>query len=121
MLKKINEVEKLLDLIDDYASLHTENTILRYKELGLPLYDSDKTSLQKDKETAYTAYHLDSTRKKIKESLLPKETIFTFKNLTILVAIFNFVILSVRAFIAGDILSAGLAGIYPLLIYLIKK
>lgn len=69
----------------------------------------------------YCEDELDTIKADIHKLLNPKANYFTYVNLLTYIGVFNCVLLAVRSTVTGDVLMAGLAALFPFLIYLVRE
>lgn len=68
----------------------------------------------------YCEEKLDVVKTDIHNILNPKANYFSYVNLLTYIGVLNCILLAVRSTVTGDVLMAGLAALFPFLIYLVR-
>jgi hypothetical protein len=103
----------LLYLIDAYTV--TVNDLWKLNNNISEVKDSEVI-----KQRTYSEEKLGIIMADIHKLLNPAPNYFSYINLLTSIGVFNCVLLAVRSTVTGDVLMAGLAALFPFLIYLVR-
>ena len=105
-------IDKFASTSSDLRSVITEIVKVKEDELIPPNLIELRTYCEKE---------LDSIKSDIHKVLNPKANPFSYINFLTYIGVFHCLLLSVKATVTGDVLMAGLAGVFPFLIYLVRR